>query len=156
MFQAVSVAIMEWSFKQCVYYVQTLFSNGSVICVWLAFNIVTRSRIPDQILAQGLRIPGYRKCVHDKKGLSEYCHYPRKHQELHLNYLPGIQFGNRLDTLGISFNESSFALYKMVFIQELQPLGFEGRRLTSENKVAALPQDTIVFFFDVAHSHLSG
>lgn len=45
--------------------------------------------------------------------------------------------------------------YKMEVVQELKPRDYEARQIVSENMLAALPRDAIVFFSGEAHFHLS-
>ncbi|PNF40315.1 hypothetical protein B7P43_G05785, partial [Cryptotermes secundus] len=49
-----------------------------------------------------------------------------------------------------------FHPYKMVVVQELSPRDFQNRITASETLLETLPPDTLVFFSDETHFHLSG
>ncbi|PNF23566.1 hypothetical protein B7P43_G05611 [Cryptotermes secundus] len=48
-----------------------------------------------------------------------------------------------------------FHPYKMVVVQELSPRDFQNRIMARETLLEILPPDTLVFFSDEAHFHLS-
>lgn len=164
---------MEWSVAQRVFCVEAYFSNGrSIVRVQRAFRsefrIAPCGRVPNRN-----RILAWVKAFRDTGNVSWIRRGPRRTVSTPENIervraaverSPRRSLRKHAGALGISRRSLQRIVkghlhlhpYKMVVAQELKPLDYEERQRSSENILAALPPDSVVFFSDEAHFHLSG
>lgn len=163
---------MEWRKAQRAFAVEAYFSNGhSIIATQRAirnrFNIAPRGRVPGRqsILSWVSTFRETGDVRKKKPGLPRTARSAENIELVRRSVLQSPQRSARkhASAVGLSartvrrilHEELKFHPYKLAVVQELNPRDFVAR----ENACAALlglPEDTIVFFSDEAHFHISG
>uniref|UniRef100_A0A1Y1JZD5 DUF4817 domain-containing protein n=1 Tax=Photinus pyralis TaxID=7054 RepID=A0A1Y1JZD5_PHOPY len=164
---------MFWSVEHRTFCVKAYFENGrSIVRVQrafrLRFNIAPRGRIPDRncILSwvNAFETSGNVSTI--RRGPQNSVITPENVERVRvaIQQSPRRSIRKQSQVLGISRRSMHRIIkehlhmhpYKMVVVQELKPRDYEARQIASENILAALPRDAVVFFSDEAHFHLSG
>ena len=166
------MSIMEWTKLERAFPVEVFFSSGcSIVATQRAFrrhfNIAPRGRVPGRQSIVSW-VNNFREVGDVKKkkpGLPRTARSPQNIEAVRQSVLRSPRRSARIhaSALGLSarsvrrilHEQLNFHFYKLAMVQELNPRDFFARENACETLLGLL-DDTLVFFSDKAHFHLSG